>query len=507
MTVPLTGSNSLSVRLGPLFGGILDPAAFAGGPPTSRVLSGASLKTRFLTTIPGVFTTLMQIISSKPNLATQTAVYQNSLKAIEKDCALAAAECLQAMVAIDTQGVNSGAPLQTFLSAMPLSTAVQTLILQMLNASASVQSGTVSAGSQTAIGTPVGNPVLNLSMLNPRGQTWALALPETITFTCIADSLTGGRALGNEVFSAFGQASVPALSFNWPGGSACNTNFNAVLGAYDNSNGNMLVNGLFTAYSSANYPQNWKVAIGAPGTDLLNGGATSYLTTGSSIEFVGNTGGTNLQTCILQPFGEVIETGAGLGGTPATLQPNTLYGGCLFYKLSSASPAAGALEVALVDGSAGIGAVVHNDQGGSTNVTTQVLTGVGDTNWHALLFVIVTPENMPITNPVCQLRIRTSTQVTTGTNVFVSNVTLTPMVSLYPGGPSASMHSGSTRTLAGIIPDQWTSLIANNYGTSGDGLFQFCFEQAMQASGYSLQQNGLMLPNSGSPTFLDTVIV
>ncbi len=513
MTIPLTSTNSLSVRLGPLFGGILDPEAYAGGPPTTRVLSGASLVTRLKTTIPAQFLTLPQVINGPPNISSQLGSYQNFLAGVAKDCSIWSANTLRAMAAIDVQGVNSGAPLQTFLSAMSLEQSVRTLINQMTIASTSVQSGTVTAGAQTNVGTPVGNPVLNLSMLTPRGLTWALSLPETITFTCTKDSLTGGTALGSEQFTATGQATVPPLAFNWPGGSACNTSFNGVIGSTYNTggtSGNFTVNGDFRNYSNANYPDNFKVAIGAPGTDILNGGATSYLTPGGSVEFVGNTLGTNLQTCILQALGVPSETGAGLGGSPAVLLPNQILGGCIFYKLSAGSPAAGVLEIALVDGSAGIGSVVPNDQGGGTNVTTVALTGVGDTNWHALLFVIVTPENMPTTNPVCQLRIRLSTQLTTATNLFLSNLTLTPMTPLYPGGPSASMHSGSTRTLGPQppgIPDRWTSAIGNNYGTSGDGLFQFCFEQAMQAAGFSLQQAGLMLPTSGSPTIADSAIV
>jgi hypothetical protein len=508
MSVPLTGAGSWSVRLGHEFGGAADAIAFAGGPATSRVLSGASLATREITTVPGDYaagTALPQIITVNPNITAQLGVYQTALAGIVKDAATEAANTTRAMWGLDQLGISSNAPLATLLTAT-LQQSIVGLINQMTVAGTSVQSGTLAAGAQTNVGTPTGNPTIVVSMKLGNGVALALCPPETLTFAVTKDSLTGGTLLGNEILSAVGLPAVTdATAFNWPGGSGANATLAAVRGDinYTGQAGNLLINGNFQVYTNLNVPDQWTPVIGVVGTAILNGGATGYLTSpANSVEFVGDSA---TLTCITQAFNTGPEPGVGLGGTNATLAPDTTYHVCLFYKLSAGSPAAGTLEIALVDGSAGIGVVINDDQANANSVT-KTLNPVADTLWHALTLVIHTPENMPTTVPYARLRIRLSVALTTGTNIFISNVTMQQATQLYAGGPFATVHAGSTRMLDGLTPDTWTVAITNNYATSGSGLYHYWLERAFAASGFSLRANNLQMPISGSPTILDTCV-
>jgi hypothetical protein len=476
--------------------------ALRGGPASTRVLAGGNIASRVTATIIPDYaagTPLPQVVDG---ILTSLSGFQGALASLLTDFQTRARDTLLAMYAVDQQAVNPNAPLSYFRSAS-LTQAIQTLVSQMKAAGATVQAATVTAGALTAVGTPVGNPTAVVSLKNGQGAGLMLAFPETLTVRVTGDSQSGGAALGNEPYTVTGQAAVAdALSHLWPGGSGVSATGSLVDGSKDNSAGNLLQNSNFLAYTTANYPDNWLVGSGTAGTQILNGtGTNTYLPGGGSLEFVGHATAAG----VAQAFGATPSTAAGVGGTPAVLKPDTVYHWTLPYKLSAASPAAGTLEVALTDGAAWPGVVLADDAA-ANNVATVALTGVADTLWHVLQGSFRTPAVLPVTVPVCRLRVQLSVALPAGTNLFLAQPTFAAPAgqsqgALYPGGPFLTLHRGPNRVIAGLNPDTWTLAIGNSYSTSGGGLFQQYMERTFQ-----LRDKGLQLGASGSPTLSDALI-
>jgi hypothetical protein len=465
------------------------------------VLAGGNIASRVTATVIPDYaagTPLPQVVDG---ILTSLSTFQGALASLLTDFQTRAKDTLLAMYAVDQQAVNPNAPLSYFRAAS-LTQALQTLVAQMKTAAATVQAATVTAGALTAAGSPVGNPTAVVSLKNGQGAALQLCFPETLTLRITGDSQSGGATLGNEPYTVTGQAAVAdALSHLWPGGSGVSATGNLVDGLKDNSAGNLLQDSSFLNWSAANYPQNWLIGSGSAGTQILNGTGTTYLPGGGSVQFVGNATAAG----IAQPFGTTPSTAAGVGGTPATLKPDTVYHFSVPYKLSLASPAAGVLEAALTDGSAWPGTVLADDAA-VNNLKTQALTAIADTNWHVLSGDFRTPAVLPTTTPVARLRVQLSTALSVGTSVYVGQPSFSAPAgprggALYDGGPFLTLHRGPTRVIAGLSPDSWTLTIANNFGTSGSGLLHQFMERI-----FGLRGLGLQLPTAPSPSILDTVV-
>lgn len=494
MTIPLVGAGSFFVRVGHLCGGILDINALRGGSATARVLSGANLSTRTFSTIAPDYangTPANQVING---YSTQYAQYQSSMGSLPLNYQQYAQNTLRFVYGIDQLGIPSTAPLSAF-SGISLIDAMGVLIAQMNGASATVQGGTITLGTQTAVGSPTGNPVIVASLKNGLGLTLQLPFPETLTFICTRDVQSGATA-GNEQFSIYGNTAVSdTLSQLYPGGSGLNgLVMNLISGATNNSAGNMLVNSDFKTYSTANYPDNWIVGPGTAGTQILNSG-TPYTTGGGVIEMAGD--GSTL-TAIQQKFNTTSSTAVGVGGTPATIAPNAVYHFNGWVKVS-AVPSAGVLEVALVDGS---GTIIQNVQG-VNNSKTLTLSGA-TTSYVALNGAFQTPYVLPA---AVYLRIRQSTAIDNAKNIFLGRFAMTRADSggngLYPGGPFVRMFSGNTGSIDGLNPDTYTMSVSNAYATSGSGLMQFMMDRL-----FGLRAMGLQIPTApSSPTVSDSLVV
>jgi hypothetical protein len=501
--ITLSGAGGLFTRLGHLFGGVADILALRGGAANSRVLAGANMAARVIATVEPDFAAGTPLPQVADGILQSLSSFQDALKSLPSDFQTRAQNLLKAMYAIDTQAASPNGPLTQLTGSIGLADALQTLVSQMKTAAATVQAATVTAGALTAVGTPVGNPTAVVSLKNGQGVGLMLVFPETLRLTVTGDSQSGGATLGNEPFKVTGQAAVAdALSHLWPGGSGVSATGSLVDGSKDNSAGNMLQNSSFLTFSTANYPDNWVVGSGSAGTQILNGtGTNTYLPGGGSLQFVGHA----TPAGVAQPFGTTPSTAAGVGGTSATLKPDTVYHYSVPYKLSLASPAAGVLEVALTDGSAWPGVVLADDAA-VNNVATVALTGVADTAWHVLSGSFRTPAVLPTTTPVARLRVQLSTALSVGTSVYVAQPVFTAPAgpsggALYPGGPFLTVQRGPARVIAGLSPDTWTLAIANSYSTSGGGLLQQYFERI-----FGLRTLGLQLGASGSPTLADTLI-
>jgi hypothetical protein len=365
------------------------------------------------------------------------------------------------------------------LSNSDLSSSLTEVIRQMIANSQSVQVCTVGS-TVTAGGSNLGDGQVVVSVKRADGLVQENAFAENITLRCIADSETNAALAGKEQFKVTGTVSYSPFDWRYvAGGSGGQTTVSAVPGSVDNSSGNLTTNGDFESFTS-NTPDNWSILVGSAGTTIKQSTAQHY--TGlSSLNIVGN--GSEL-TSVAQVFGDATN------GTRGTLASETQYAVNLWVKVDS-TPAAGVLEVSLVDGSN----TIVNDQQGTANSFTKSLTTVS-TTWVAVNGVFRTPYILPST---LKLRVRLSTAMTTGRNLYVDRVAMTRMTQVYTGGPSVAVFSGASNF---FVPDNFTAAITNNRGGASNGkTFQCLFNRF-----FNMSQLGLLLPSSNSPTISDSLI-
>ncbi|MBV8086827.1 MAG: hypothetical protein JO247_18635, partial [Chloroflexi bacterium] len=452
---------------------LADVLALQGGAATARVLSGASLQSR-LTKVQQYYAANTPLYPVVDGIVGAISTFQNSAgTSLINDFVTRASNTVQQMANADTP-----------LAQVTLSNALSLLISQMIGSSDSINSSSVSIGAQTAVGSPSGNPVIVVSDYTPAGLIYQTVLPETLTWTCTADSQSGTATAGQEPLAVSGAAALANWAYNWPGGSGLSTSLNCVDASVDSAggaSGNLLTNGDFETFTNTNVPDNWVLLVGTAGTNVARE-AVPY--TGSySLGLLGD--GSTLPA-VYQPFNTAKSTVLNNGGTPSRLQPSSLYAFNLWYKLSIASPSAGVLQVSLTDGS---NAIV-NDQAGNANAFTVSLPGVGNTSWHALSGVIRTPAVLPAQ---LRLRVRQSTALDNSNIVYVDRLALTPLSTLYKGGLSAAAFSGSNKLIKG---DSWTFAVTNTMG-----VFAAYLERA-----FGLRNLGLQIPYSGSPTIADSLV-
>ena len=139
------------------------------------------------------------------------------------------------------------------------------------------------------------------------------------------------------------------------------------------------------------------------------------------------------------------------------LKPETCYAINAYFKTDSA-PAAGVITVDLVDG---IGGTVLTDEESNNNALTfnaSTLT----TSWQTLDTLVTaecvfcTPRVLP---DVVYLRLRISTAVSNTSSVYLDDVVLTEMTSLYGGGPLVAVIEGES---AFRVDDTWTATMTND---------------------------------------------
>jgi len=471
MTVPLTGSGGLYSRLGVVWALMDDLNALRGGPATTRVLSGANAVTR-AATILAAYAAGTGIQSVSDGFYSNLSTWQSTATAF-----LAALKSLSQATVVRMVDLDSPLPTKDLPSALAV------LIGQMNAAGATVNASAPAAAAPAANGTPNGTPSIVLSVKNTRGSNLQYLLPEVLTLTCTGDSQSGST-LGNEPLTVAGAGAISdTLAYNWPGGSGASLNVKAVDGTKNNSAGNLLQNSDFEVFSTANIADNWVLATGAAGTDVFNGGSANAYAGSGSLQFTGT--GAALLDAVTQQFGVAPSATVGAGGTAATLLPATQYAFNCWIKCS-ATPAAGALEFALIDGT---GAVLA-DAAGTPNAVTQSLTAVTGT-WQPVSGVFRTPAVLPAT---AKFRIRLSTAIDSGKSVFVDRLALAVMAQVYAGGPFVSVFSGANKLIVG---DQWLLGMTNAYGAV----------QRWAERAFSLRTLGLQLPSAPTgATVPDSVI-
>lgn len=375
-----------------------------------------------------------------------------------------------------TYMANADTPLPSPTS---ISAAMALLISQMTGV-ASVNASVPSAGAQTAVGSPNGNPTVVTSIKDNNGLALQYLFPETLNIRCTGDSEAGTGTLGQEPMQVVGAAPVGnTLSFNWPGGSGTNQRLNCISATtnFPNQGGNALFNSDFETFTTPNVPDNWPIGVGTAGTTVFSS-STAYQGV-KSLEFLG-TGGAVLCN-VSQQFGQTT------GGTSFVLRPNTQY--AFKYALQvPVAPAAGVIQVDLADTAVGGSIIADNQSVANSQATT--LSGLSGATWTLKSGVFRTPSVLPANQFI---RIHLTTAIDSGKAVLIDSFALAPMTQLYTGGPWQAIFSNSN-TL--ITNDQWSVAIGNTWG-----LFQKLFEKC-----YSMRQLGMVIPFSGSPSINDNLI-
>lgn len=469
MAVSLT---RIFTRIGLFSRGYGDLVSLMGGTTTSTVTSNASWQTRG--------TSIETELASAPALSEYFDPWSiiNSWRSTQGGLFSQLQNGLHNLV-IET--VHADTPLQQ----KTITAALTELFRQMRASSDDIDAMTVSAGAQTALGSPTGTPSIVVTVKTPLGEVAQTAFAEVLRFTTVTDSYTNATAR-QEQMTVAGKVAVPYTAYNWPQGSGAAGSITLVDAQLNNSGGNKLYDSDFENYDTTNYPRNWVILTGAVTTNVLAGGA-GY-TQSNSVKFLGDAGGT--LTKIYQPFDTTATSVAGTGGTPATLKPSTRYAINLFTKVSSV-PGAGVLRIALTDGSN----TVVNDDFGTANSFNIDLTAE-TTDWNDNNGVFITPAATPSTG--YRLQIGLTTAISDTVSVFIDDIALTEMTELYKGGPCVAAFAGATKV---VIGDKWTSTISNNFTTAD---FALWLERW-----FNLRDKGLQAPydTGGTESIADSLIV
>jgi hypothetical protein len=506
MTIALATAGGIFTRWGREFAEIQDINSLRGGTTTSRVTSGASLKTRVTNMVadyaasvanPELLSKIYANLSAKQAAIgahltpwyVGTGVYNPILG--NTDIPYIANLIIK--MAQDDNPVNPAYTTQS---------AIAELIRQMIAASATIVNGTTAAGSQTAVGSPNGSAyIFQCGVLDSRGKSLDYAFAETVTAICTADS-QGTATKFEEQFRIYGQpALADTMSHLWPQGSGSSVTVQSV-DPY--SSFNLLYNSNPDTFTS-HVPNGWTLAVGTGGSAggvqdaVADGGFAAYF--GShALQFLGD--GATLTT-IRQQFNSGLNThplysyangltppytwGGGPGAAAAQGNNNSPQYGVSFWLKFDSVPAAGVLQVALVDNNFS----VINDDTGTANSASITLSGTTTSyvNYnYAFRLPLILPTSM-------YFQLKATTAISNSKNLILGGICMAPLTQMYPGGPAVGMWSGNT---AAYLTDSWTRAITNTYGALGQYLERTLGLRAM----------GLRIPsaNSGSETVHDSLV-
>ena len=313
------------------------------------------------------------------------------------------------------------------------------------------------------------------------GLTLQNIVPEVAYLTCTQPS-----AIEQEQWSITGvPQTANALDWNWPTGSGASGIVTAI--APDQQGSGLLANGSFTAtWTTSVAPPNWNADTGVYGTDYQRS-STGY-DTGYALEFLN---GSSANPVLSQTFNNAST------GTSLSLSPLTSYAVNMWIKTDGTGITAGVLTVDLYNTSGA--AVIQNAQGTNQSSTLTLTHTAGNvtTTYQPFSFVFQTPALLPANY---KLRLRISTNLTGANNIYISRVGMTPLTSIYPGGPGLAVFSAFTRNVLG---DSFTLTQTNNRASAADNLatFQTLFDRMC-----NMRSLGLMLPTSGGTLIADTEI-
>lgn len=357
--------------------------------------------------------------------------------------------------------------------ASSISVAIEELRRQMVVSSESVKAATVSV-TPAALATNSGNGTLVSTVKRGDGKQQDLTVAEVGFLQCTTDSQTGGATERQETFTYAGEADEgdPA-AFDWPTGSAGSATITVIDPTQDNSGGNVLTNSDFNDWTGSPLSAtSWAITVGTYGTDVVREGTEVYDGTYSA-KWVGGGADASIRQTIT-----------------SVVLPQRSYAFNIMVK-RDVDPAAGVMTIDIIDGTD----TVVADDAGTNNTFTIDLTTL-TTSFVAYNNVFRMPKLLPDT---LYLRIRLSTSLSSGTNVFTDEAAMGLTTPLYDGGPSVAIFPGSTKWVAG---DGWTLTMANNRGgASFAASFNALFDRF-----FGMRALAQLLPTDASPTRADTLI-
>jgi len=364
------------------------------------------------------------------------------------------------------------------------SVSITELIRQMKADSKTVKTCTI--GTSTATGAAnVGNGTLVISTKRGDGLVNENIFAETANLTCTADgSAAGGGVQFNETFTFYGDAAIAnPLSWEWPGGSGSQTTVKVVNTAQDATTGvgnNHLKNSEMENWT-ANVPDNWSLLFGTAGVDIFRDNTVAY--TGSySCKIVG--GGANVS--IAQQFDSAQNA--------AKLKTEVPYAVIIRAKVDVV-PAAGVVTVDLIKQD---GTTVWADSQSVANSFTVNCPSL-TTNWQTFSGVFRMPNALFDAFTTYRIRVRISTGLSAGTNLYLEDVAMTEMYETYASGLYVALFTGS---LAFYKNDTFTITTTNDRGGATNlNTFQTLCDRL-----WDMRGKRLLLPSNGAPNIADTLI-
>lgn len=354
------------------------------------------------------------------------------------------------------------------------SAVLQKLVTDMLSQAQTFPEATVQInGADSASGTsvttmqgpPLGNGAIVGTIINPRtADNYQMVYPETIQFTCSADSYTSGVSPGQEVFNVISFHDTADANSEWPKGSGITTSLTSL----PTSASSLLSNAYFSEWSESdvNVPENWSLANLIPGTTITR--STDFYSKDYAVALTAAPNNAELKQLVV-----------GLKGTTNYLiairvkKPGVL--------------TTGTLRIALRDAT---GAILTNAVGGSLSTD---ITLTGGPSSYTLTFAAVATHKLTAAEVYASIRIVSA--MAGGETVLIDNFELIEMVPLYAGGPWFSFIPGA---VSWAINDRYTFAVTNNKGKTS---FLRNIDRV-----YPIRDLGIDIPVATPGTQLDSLI-
>ena len=293
-----------------------------------------------------------------------------------------------------------------------------------------------------------GNGVIVAGTRRPNdGLLLQHALAETLELVCAADGQLDGRTEGNEIFSLTGTGGADVFAFDWPLGSDASTSLTVIDGNSDNTNGNVLTNSRFTAFTVVNKPDNWELVTGTAGNHFFK--ETSIVYDGAAALRITGDGSTLVQ--MRQRFDNA-------AGTLGELEPLTEYKFNVWIRRDGTAAAAGQWIWDLVD----VNGVAINDADGNANSLTVDLTTLS-TLYAPFNFSLRTPASLPSAYYL-RGRMPTGNALSDGRSVYIDKGGLGLGAQSVRNGVYVAIFAGSVPFRRG---DRGTIAVTNGRGAAG----------------------------------------
>lgn len=334
------------------------------------------------------------------------------------------------------------------------------------------------AGSSTAYGgSNTGTGKLVVSLTDGEAVPLHHVFGEDIVFECVNDAQEGGTAKsGQEHFRVRGEASVPRTHRDWPAGSGTDLTIVSASGAQSHGyepGANILVNGNFEIFSTANIPDKWAVVTGTPGTNF--GENANSFRGSKGFAFIGD--GATLSS-VRQAFA------SDTAGTPRSLKPNTRYAMGFWCRVVGSAATTGVLRLSVKDGG---GTIID-----STNAYVSLTLSTVSSSYAQSTVTFRTGADVSST---LYLTLELTTALDSGKTVVVDDVVVCEMVELYTGGPLVALFSGGTDW---VIDDTITLTVTQNNDDAD------LMQEVDRLVG--LRERGLTLPGAGAGTISNSLI-